>query len=293
MGGGLNNKKLDGTWPHWLRENLDRQCDPEKLLEILLKNGFGLASIQEHMGLRFPLGSPLLKNLNDQPQTLGIDYPAIAQTRITRLDSGLNVQQVLNEKIQLFILDNFLSDRECDRVIEIANQHLRPSTVTTDDNQGYRTSSTSDLALLNHNYIQAIDEKIARTVGITLSYGEGIQAQRYEVGQQFKQHTDYFDPGTEAYRTHATQRGQRTWTFMVYLNGEMRGGGTQFLGINQIFYPQTGRAIVWNNLLPDGQPNPNTLHSGLPVEEGHKIIITKWFREKGSGPMFYSDAADL
>jgi prolyl 4-hydroxylase len=293
MEGRLRNKKLDGTWLHWLRENLDRQCDPEELLRILLKNGFGLASVQEHMGLLFPLDSPLLKNLNYQPQLLEIDYPALAQTRITRLDSGLNAQQVVTEKIQLFILDNFLSDRECDRVIEIANQHLRPSTVTTDNKQGYRTSSTSDLSLLNHNYIKAIDEKIARTVGITLSYGEGLQAQRYEVGQEFKPHRDYFDPGTEAYRTYAAHRGQRTWTFMVYLNEGMRGGGTQFSRINEIFYPQTGRAIAWNNLLPDGQPNPNTLHSGLPVEEGHKIIITKWFRERGIGPVFYADAANL
>ena len=40
---------------------------------------------------------------------------------------------------------------------------------------------------------------------------------------------------------------------------------------------------------PDGTPNAATLHSGEPVTSGHKIIITKWFRELGSGPMFYED----
>jgi prolyl 4-hydroxylase len=37
----------------------------------------------------------------------------------------------------------------------------------------------------------------------------------------------------------------------------------------------------------DGSLNPLTLHSGEPVLSGHKIIITKWFRERGRGPMFY------
>jgi prolyl 4-hydroxylase len=45
--------------------------------------------------------------------------------------------------------------------------------------------------------------------------------------------------------------------------------------------------VIWNNLRPDGTVNPDTLHAGMPVLAGHKIIITKWFRERGSGPMFY------
>jgi prolyl 4-hydroxylase len=46
-------------------------------------------------------------------------------------------------------------------------------------------------------------------------------------------------------------------------------------------------AVFWNNLHSDGSSNRDTLHCGLPVEAGHKIIITKWFREKGASPMFY------
>ena len=38
-----------------------------------------------------------------------------------------------------------------------------------------------------------------------------------------------------------------------------------------------------------GTPNIATLHSGEPVTSGHKIIITKWFRARGSGPMFHED----
>ena len=43
------------------------------------------------------------------------------------------------------------------------------------------------------------------------------------------------------------------------------------------------------HLQPDGTPNRASLHRGMPVVRGHKIIITKWFRERGTGPMLYED----
>ena len=42
--------------------------------------------------------------------------------------------------------------------------------------------------------------------------------------------------------------------------------------------PVPGMALAWNNLQADGTPNPFTLHEALPVEVGHKWVITKWFR---------------
>jgi prolyl 4-hydroxylase len=257
-----------------------------------MKNGFSVDSIRQHMGLLFPAGSPLLSGIDYACGSPEIDYPAIARCRLTRLDSGIPVQQVLTAKLQLYVLDGFMNDQECDRVIEISRQHLRPSTMTTGDrDKDYRTSTTCDLALLDDPFISRIDEKISRTLGIRLPYSEGIQAQRYEAGQEFKQHTDYFVPGTEEYDAYAGYRGQRTWTFTVYLNEEMTGGGTRFFAIDKTFAPRKGTAIIWNNLTANGRPNPHTLHAGLPVKTGHKIIITKWFRERGNGPMFFEDAA--
>ena len=75
-----------------------------------------------------------------------------------------------------------------------------------------------------------IDDKICKTLGIRPEYSEGIQAQRYDVGQQFKPHWDCFEPGTREYLRFAGTRGNRTWSFMVYLNEGMEGGGTRFTG---------------------------------------------------------------
>ena len=113
------------------------------------------------------------------------------------------------------------------------------------------------------------------------------QVQRYDVGQQFKPHRDCFEPGTNTYQRLAGLRGNRTWTFMVYLNEDMQGGATHFTEIGQVISPKTGMALLWNNLLEDGSPNQATLHCGEPVTRGHKVIITKWFRVFGDGPVFY------
>ena len=282
----MSKKRLDDSWKGWLKENLDRQCNPEELLSTLLGAAFSVDSIRECMGDKFPANSSLLAGASPP----ALDYQALATVRLTRPGSGLKAKMLVTDKLQLYVLDDFLSGPECDAIVEIISQSLRPSTVTIESNDKYfRTSSTSDLSILNPPAVQALDEKIAQTLGIRLPYSEGIQAQCYEVGQEFKRHTDFFEPGTDEHDKFGGERGNRTWTFMVYLNTVPKGGGTKFFAIDKTFYPQKGRAVVWNNLYPDGTVNRDTLHAGLPVEEGHKVIITKWFREKGMGPMFFDN----
>ncbi len=279
----MTERELDDAWKSWLEENLARQCDPIELVSILLRNQFSLDSIRETMGDRFPPSAALL-------EVLLPDYRAISETRLTRDTANPKLHKVDTNKLQLYVLDDFMSAAECDALVDIIGQHLRPSTTTREDEDAYfRTSKTSDLSLLTDPLISTIDERIAETLGIRAEYSEGIQAQRYDVGEEFKAHTDYFEVGTAEYFEHTAVQGNRTWTFMVYLNEEMQGGAIRFHAIERDFPPQTGQAIIWNSLYPDGTPNPDTLHSGMPVTGGHKIIITKWFRERGPGPMFYDD----
>jgi prolyl 4-hydroxylase len=281
----MSTKRLDASWTGWVNENLARGCNPEELLRILLDNAFDVRSIRQAMGEAFPDQSPLAlaaENRKADP----VDYESIANVRLTRAASG--AQRIETDKVQLYTLERFMTDAECDEITAIIDRYLRPSTVTI-ESLAYRTSRTSDLSLVKSDAVARLDEKIACTLGIRLSYSEGIQAQRYEVGEQFKQHTDYFEPGTPEYREHAGARGNRTWTFMVYLNSVAQGGETQFFALDRAFTPTKGTALAWNNLRPDGTVNPDTLHAGTPAIAGHKVIITKWFRERGSGPMGYDE----
>ncbi len=282
----MTTKRLDASWSGWLHENIKRGCNTEELLGILLRNAFDIRSIRTAMGEHFPEHSPLAlaaENRRDAP----IDMETIANPRLTRMASG--AQRYASEKVQLYVLDGFLSSSECDELVAIINQRLRPSTVTLQSSDpSFRTSRTCDLTLFDNPAVDSLDDKIARTLGIGASYSEEIQAQRYDVGQQFKAHTDYFEPGTSEYFRFAGGRGNRSWTFMVYLNDVDGGGATRFVALDHAFEPTKGRALAWNNLYPDGTVNPDTLHAGLPVTAGHKIIITKWFRTRGKGPMRYN-----
>jgi prolyl 4-hydroxylase len=189
-------------------------------------------------------------------------------------------------KLQLFTVESFLTEEECDKLVEIIGQHHRPSTVlATVDDPYFRTSTTCDLSLLNLPFAEEIDKKIVDFMGISRAYSDGIEGQKYRVGQEFKPHTDYFSAGKPGHEERLKRKGNRTWTFMLYLNNTPKGGGTRFPNAELTFQPQKGKALVWNNLLPDGKPNPFTLHWGMPVEEGEKFVITKWFREYGNGKM--------
>lgn len=276
-------KKLDESWKRWLAENLERQCDPHDLVSTLLENRFSLESIRENMGDSFPVGP-------EHAGQDGPDYLGLSEVGITRSVSTPGLRRVPTDKLQIYVLDDFMSASECDAMVEIITEHLRPSTITLEsDDKYFRTSSTCDLSLLDEPLIHEIDERIAKTLGVRVAYSEGIQAQRYDLGQEFKAHTDYFERETAEFWEYAAQQGNRTWTFMVNLNDGMEGGATDFPAIGESFQPRKGRAVLWNNLYRNGATNPDSLHSGSPVTKGHKIVITKWFRERGTGPMFYED----
>jgi prolyl 4-hydroxylase len=124
-------------------------------------------------------------------------------------------------------------------------------------------------------------------MGADASYSEVIQGQYYKIGEEFKAHTDYFE--SDQFRVYAADRGQRTYTFFIYLNDVEEGGETEFLNLGIKIRPKQGLAVIWNNLNSEGVPNLNTIHRAHPVLRGYKCVITKWFRASGTGPMYIKE----
>ena len=60
---------MDHKWLQWVQDNIQRRCDPESILEVLLKNGFPVPAIQQAMGPFFPAGSGLLVHHWQKPRT--------------------------------------------------------------------------------------------------------------------------------------------------------------------------------------------------------------------------------
>lgn len=193
------------------------------------------------------------------------------------------MQRVPTPRLELFILRDFLSNGDCAALIERIEAQRRPSTIADANGDDYfRTSETCDLDHADP-LVAAVDAKIAALSGIDPDHAEPLQGQRYEVGQEFKPHTDYFEPGGDDFERYCSIAGQRTWTFMVYLNDVEAGGATRFRVIDKLVKPERGKLLAWNNRLPDGSVNPASLHHGMKVRQGRKYVITRWYRERPWG----------
>ena len=181
---------------------------------------------------------------------------------------------------EIFVRRAFLTPPECAALVGLIDVQRRPSTLADHDGgDGYRTSETCDLDGADP-FVAAITTRLAAYAGLDPAHAEPLQGQRYAVGQQFKDHTDYFEPGGEDYDRYCSVAGQRTWTSMVYLNEPGAGGATRFRQLGKTIQPETGKLLAWNNMSADGTPNYATLHAGLPVRSGAKYVITSWFRER-------------
>lgn len=190
-------------------------------------------------------------------------------------------KKIETDKAEMYIIDNYLSEEECDKICNLIDEYAKPSTVVGGDT-GYtlsesRTSYSASLYEDNNPFIQELNKKFHETFKINKENGEVIQGQRYDKGQEFKLHHDYFEREDDP--IHCKTLGQRTYTLMIYLNEPIKGGATKFEKLGLTFNPKKGRALIWNNLLDNGKGNVNTLHCGEPVLEGTKYIITKWFRK--------------
>jgi len=180
----------------------------------------------------------------------------------------------------LFIVRGFVDRGTCTALIERIDSRCRPSEIADDVGiANFRTSETCDLDWRDPT-VAEVDDRICALLGFAPRSGEPLQGQRYAPGQEFKPHTDTFEPGGYDFYVHTADAGQRTWTAMIYLNVPDAGGATRFKAIAKTIQPEPGKLLAWNNLLPDGRPNPATLHQGMKVRRGTKYILTKWFRER-------------
>jgi prolyl 4-hydroxylase len=206
--------------------------------------------------------------------------PNPGQTSSDLLLRHPGVRRVPTPGIALLDCAGFLPPDLCERLITLIDQGRRPSTLADPNGDAsFRTSETCDLSAAEPA-VQDLEARLLLLNGIAPEHGEPVQGQRYGVGQEFKPHTDYFEPGGLDYNRYCSVAGNRTWTFMIYLNAVEAGGGTRFKLIGKTFQPEAGKLLCWNNRHDDGTPNGATLHHGMKVRKGVKYIITKWYRER-------------
>ena len=197
-----------------------------------------------------------------------------------RLEADPQAYRVKTAKAEIFAFGNFVTGSECQRLLTLIDLTAKPSELFDSDyGSGFRTSYSGNLDPADP-FVAGISRRIDDLLGLKPEIGEAIQGQRYMPGQQFKAHNDWFYTDQDYWQTERKRGGQRSWTAMVFLNAVEKGGETHFVNIGASITPRPGVLLAWNNALPDGSPNPDTLHAGMPVEQGTKYIITKWYRTR-------------
>lgn len=194
--------------------------------------------------------------------------------------------EVLSWSPRIFVYRNFLTEEECDYLIEKAKPHLTPSTVVDDENNlgsktDYRRSSEGMWFVQNHGdlILESIEQKISLLTHIPPENGENIQILHYNQGGEYQPHYDYFDINTTGGASYLMQGGQRVASFLMYLNTPEEGGETIFPYANVSVTPIKGDALLFFNCQINGSEDPITLHGGAPVKKGEKWLATKWLRQ--------------
>ena len=269
-------------WQNWIETNVAAGHDKNGIFKILLNHGYSYDAISDEMQFEPTLPvDKLVDPRKGNAETLAASGTTVFGNPLSKDKLFVpNAVALDSDILTLYNLENFLNPDECEYVIEAIKTELRPSELTSyEPDSTFRTSKTCDLGNLQDPIIDNIDHRICRLLGIDPSYSEPIQGQYYEVGQEFKPHTDFFEEQEIA--SDGNVMGQRTYTVMVYLNSVQEGGVTSYPKVATEFSPTRGMAVIWSNLNPDGSPNINSLHHGSAgIERVTKPLSPSGFEAK-------------
>ena len=193
--------------------------------------------------------------------------------------------RLLRGSPHIAVIEQFVPTAVCQWLIARAQGRLARATIydkvtggTTED--GRRTNSQCDLDVeIGGMLTFVIRERIAAVTGRPDAAMEVPKVLHYRPGETFAEHFDYLDPDEPAYARELAVRGQRTHTFLVYLNDDFSGGETHFPELELSYAGAAGDAVVFSNVTADGKPDTATRHAGLPPTAGEKWLFSQWIRE--------------
>jgi len=193
--------------------------------------------------------------------------------------------QLIRESPRIQVIDRFVPPAVCDWLISQTRGQLSRATIydkktggTTED--GRRTNSQCDLDIETCGVLTFVIR--ARIAAITHRHDQAMEVPKvlhYSPGETFAEHFDYLNPAEPAYAAQLANRGQRTDTFLIYLNEDFEGGETRFSKIDLSNKGAKGDALLFSNVDAAGQPDEDTIHIGMPPTSGEKWLFSQWIRE--------------
>jgi prolyl 4-hydroxylase len=185
---------------------------------------------------------------------------------------------------RLFRFRDLLTREECTHLIALSRPFLRPAMVLSRKtgeaihDKARRSHNARLINPLRDTVVCNIEERLARLCLLPVENGEPITILRYEPGDEYLPHADYYDPKHPGSAAGLAHGGQRVATFLAYLNDVQGGGETAFPRAELSAAPDAGTGILFFNCTPDGEPDPLTQHAGMPVTAGEKWLLSRWIR---------------
>ncbi|KAK7273100.1 hypothetical protein RIF29_14146 [Crotalaria pallida] len=229
---------------------------------------------------------------------------AFDPTRVTQLSWGPRA----------FLYKGFLSEEECDHLINLAKDKMEKSLVADNESgksvkSEVRTSSGMFLSKAQDEIITDIEARIATWTFFPIENGEPIQVLHYENGQKYDPHFDFFRD-----KINLQVGGHRIATVLMYLSNVEKGGETVFPNsdsrlsqpkdeswsecakMGYAVKPEKGDALLFFSLHQNATTDTRSLHGSCPVIEGEKWSATKWIHvrdfEKPFKQKFSRNCAD-
>lgn len=185
---------------------------------------------------------------------------------------------------KVFTISSFLSNFECDEIIRLAKPDTKDSQIGDSKHGGAsvsstRTSKNSWLSRTLNDVMETLSLRAADLMQIdekllyTHENSEDLQVVHYSSSQKYDPHNDWSGSKPES----------RFLTLLLYLNdmdGPNAGGETAFPkgadGRGFKVTPRRGSAVLFYNLLEDGNGDDLALHSALAVTSGEKWAANFW-----------------
>lgn len=189
--------------------------------------------------------------------------------------------KLISDQPRIVVFRDFLAPEEVANLIQRSEETSRDST-TVDGNGNavvtqYRSGKITDLSIES---TKDILNRLGEQTYTNIKQAEGFQVIRYGLGNEYREHSDWFDPRLPGVRKLFRKGGQRIFSVVIGLKEAEEGGELSFKELGIKFKIKVGDAIVFQNTKPSGIPDSRTVHAALPVTKGEKIVAVTWIRER-------------
>lgn len=276
---------MSEEWNRWLDSSLERGCRTEDIVAAMVASdydaGFAERVVRERRDERARPATVAATAAS--PYKYGTPTIRHGASTIATGDRTVRVAMRFEQPV-VALLDDVLSEEECDRIVALARHKLQPSATlspTTGENQvkDHRTSQGAFLDKIDDPVLHRVNGRIAEIMNQPVEHGEALHVLHYGVGAEYRPHHDYFDPANPGFAGTLKRGGQRVATLIIYLNDVEAAGDTVFPKLGLSIVPRKGSAVYFEYVNEAGQLDEASLHGGAPVERGEKWVATKWVRQ--------------